>query len=157
MEITLYKNYSAFNRLDKDLRDPVTYTNVIIKGDLSHENPVLLLTRGANDYFVGYNFLYCKELDAYYNARITLKAGNLVEISCDIDPSTFKTQIRGITAFVERQENVFDPYINDGMLPISQGSIIEAIDGGEVGQTGDTRTLYITCIGTGDIPETTEE
>lgn len=153
MEITLFKNYSAFNRLDKDLREPITYSNVTIKGDLSHENPVLLLTRGDNDYFVGYNFLYCKELDAYYNARITLKAGNLVEITCSVDPSSFKEAIRGLTAFIERQEYVYNPYMNDSLTPISQGSIIETIDAGAVGQTGDTRALYITCIGTGDIPD----
>lgn len=153
MEITLFKNYSAFNRLDKDLRDPITYSNVIIKGDLSHESPVLLLTRGDNDYFVGYNFLYCKELDAYYNARITLKAGNLVEITCNVDPSSFKEAIRGLTAFIERQEYVYNPYMNDSLTPIAQGSIIETIDAGTVGQTSDTRSLYITCIGTGDEPD----
>lgn len=147
MEIILYKNYSAFNRLDKDLKDPITYDNVTIKGDLSHENPVLLLTRGANDYFVGYNFLYCKELDAYYNARITLKNGNLVEIVCNIDPSSFKDQIRGLTCFVERQQNVYNPYMNDPLTPISQGSIIDTIEVGEVGNSTDARAIYLTCIG----------
>lgn len=144
LHIVLYKNHSAFNRLDKVLTDPIPF-EVQIKGTLTHENPVFVLTRGDNDYFVGYNFLYCQELDAYYNARITVLQGGLAQISCNIDPSSFKGQIRGLNAFVERQEYVNNPYINDGLLPVAQGSIIDTIDVGAVGNA--TSTMYLTCIG----------
>lgn len=144
MEITLFRNFSAFNRLDKVLKDPITKT-VTFKGSISHENPVFILTRGENDLYVGYNFLYCKELDAYYNARITILQGGLAQIDCSIDPSTFAGQIRSINAFVERQENVYNPYFNDPLLPIAQGSVIEALDVGLVGN--ETSTMYLTCIG----------
>lgn len=153
MNITLYKNFSAYNRLDKNITDPISRT-VTIKGSLSHENPVFILTRGEGELFNGYNFLYCEDLDAYYNARITVLQGGLAQIDCSIDPSTFKRQIRGLNAFVERQEHVYNPYFNDSMLPIAQGSVIEAIDVGQVGNTSGT--MYLTCIGgiDGADPET---
>lgn len=146
MEITLYKNYSAFNRLDKDIRQPITRT-VTAKGILSHENPTFILSRGENEYYNGYNFLYCRELNAFYNAKLTILQGGMIQIDCNIDPSTFKNDIRGLICFVERQENVYNPYFNDTMLPIAQGSIIDTIDVGQVGENANVRHTYLTCVG----------
>ena len=146
MELILYKNFSAYNRLDKDLRDPITRT-VTVKGTLSHENPVFILTRGENGYLNGYNFVYVPDLQAYYNATLTVLQGGLIQIDCNIDPSTFKNAIRGLTCFVERQENIYNPYFNDPMLPIAQGSIIDAIDVGQVGENANVRHTYLTCVG----------
>lgn len=144
MHITLYKNHSAFNRLDKVLTDPIEL-DVQFKGSISHENPVFILTRGEHKYFVGYNYLYCEELNAYYNARVTVLQGDLAQFSCSIDISTFKNEIRALNCLVARQENVNNPYINDGLLPIAQGSIIETIDAGQVGNS--TPSIYLTCVG----------
>lgn len=144
MHITLYKNYSAFNVMDKILRDPIS-VEVTVKDNLSHENPVFVLSRGNNGYLDGYNFLYCQELDAYYNARITVLQGGLARIDCNIDPSTFKGQIRALSAFVERQEYEYNPYMYDPLLPIVSGSVVKTKDCGAVGNASST--MYLTCIG----------
>lgn len=74
--------------------------------------------------------------------------GGLAQIVCSIDPlMSHRNEIYGLTCFVERQENITNPYFTDPLLPIAQGTIIEAIDVGAVGSASDTRTMYFTCIG----------
>lgn len=74
--------------------------------------------------------------------------GGLAQIVCNIDPlMSHRNEIYGLTCFVERQENITNPYFTDPLLPIAQGTIIEAIDVGAVGSASDTRTMYFTCIG----------
>ena len=145
MEITLYKTRSDRKSVTKSVTDGVT-RSVTLKGSYQVETPVFMLSRGDNEYFNGYNYLYCKELNSWYYAELTLMPGNMVQIACSIDAlMTHRDEIYGLNCMIERQEFVFNPYINDSMMPVSQGSIIEAIDVGAVGD--NSRTMYLTCIG----------
>lgn len=129
----------------KSVTDGVT-RSVTLKGSYQIENPVFMLTRGDNEYFVGYNYLYCKELNSWYYAELTLMPGNLIQISCSIDPlMTHRAEIMGLNCMIDRQEYVYNPYITDSMIPVAQGSIIDVLDVGAVGNV--TRTMYFTCIG----------
>lgn len=145
MEITLYKTRSDRKSVTKSVTDGIT-RSVTLKGSYQVENPVFMLSRGENEYFNGYNYLYCKELNSWYYAEITLMPGNMVQIACSIDAlMTHRAEIYGLNCMIERQEFVFNPYINDSMMPVSQGSIIDAVDVGVVGDS--SRTMYLTCIG----------
>lgn len=146
MVITLYKNISDARVVDKVLTEPIN-KDVTRKDSWSIETPSFTVTIGENEgYLLGYNYCYIPAFKRYYMARITLANGGLAVISCDVDPlMSFKQGIRGLTAMIDRQEYVNNPYINDGMLPIAQGSVIDTIDVGQVGNS--TSTFYLTCVG----------
>lgn len=148
MLITLYKNSSDPKKVLKNITDGVTF-NVTLKGTCNIENPVFVLTRINNSLFVGYNYIYCKEFNRYYYARISIDAGGLMTISCTIDPlMSYASAIRSLTCLVERQESYYNPYLVDDGITMTQGSVVNAI---KVGQVGDsTSKIYVTCIGAVD-------
>lgn len=150
MTITLYKTNSPRNAVNKVLNDPVT-RDITPKGSYSIENPVFTLHRGENEYFVGYNYAYIDELKSFYWVELSINAGVLV-VTCAIDAlMTHRDEISGLTCYIERQEYIFNPYINDPLTPIAQGSIIDVLN---VGDVGGTRTMYLTCIGGVETPTT---
>lgn len=153
LNLTLYKTSSPTMALDKVLEAPIP-----LQGDLKHAcsvtEPVLTIARDDNSFLIGYNYAYVAEFKRYYFMKVTLEMGGLATITLTVDPwVTFRAGIRNLTCYVERQENVYDPYFHDDAVTVAQGSIIEAIDVGSVGST--TRSIYITCVGASE--EETDE
>lgn len=146
MVITLYKTRSDRKAVNKALADPKTFT-VTLKSTIDVDSPVFMLTRPSDDdLLIGYNYLYWEETNSYYYARIRLLQGGIAEISCDVDSlMTHKSEIYGLKCYVERQENVYNPYMVDSVLPVPAGSIIDTKELSF--PAGNTRTIYFTCVG----------
>lgn len=159
MEITLYKNLSDTRVVSKALAEPIVKT-VTLKGACDVVAPVFELVRDPLEgYYNGYNYLYVKELNRYYYVNITLGEGGILILRCTLDPlKTYDSQIRNLTAYVERQEGIYNPYINDPLVPIAQGTQIKAYDFGSPHGANDTYNIFITCIGATDSePEAVDE
>lgn len=148
MIVKLYKTNSDPRDVDKILYSEIS-VDAMLKGECSVTNPLLMLQKGSHGFFAGYNYLYIPELGRYYFIdNIAFLPGNYIDISTHVDVlMSFKTQIRGINAFIERQEYVFNPYMNDNLTPIAQGSIIDVLDVGQVGNNTNVRNIYLTCVG----------
>lgn len=144
--LTLYKCNSDPKVVSKSLSGGITY-NATLKHTCNVLNPVFIIDRGEHGYFNGYNYLYCAELNRYYFVDLSIETGGLMTLSCSIDVlMSYGGQIRGLNCFVERQENIYNPYASDPLMPIVNGSIIDARDVGAVG-SATSRTMYLTCIG----------
>lgn len=144
--IILYKNYSSPETVFKNIGSPVN-VSVTLKGEVSLERPTFLIESGSNGFFVGYNYLYCPEFGRYYYAKFFTEPGGLIRIECVVDPIyTFKTGITSLNCLVGRQENFYDPYLNDPLLPVESSSHVEAIEVNSVGLASGSQ-LFLTCIG----------
>ena len=156
MELILYKCSDDVKKVFKNPREPKTY-DVALKGNYNKDNPVFMLTRPSDDYYLnGYNYAYFPTFGAWYWVELTMCAGGLCQVSCSIDPlMTNRNSIAGLTCLVSRQEKYYDPYLSDPLLPIAQGGVIKASNVGTVGES--TSNIYITCIGAYTPEEATNE
>lgn len=145
--VKLFKTTSDDREVNKILLSEKNIDNVTLKGETSLTRPSFMLRKGENGFFTGYNYLYCPELSRYYYIdNITFMPGDFVTLECSVDVlMSFASQIRGLTALVERQESIYNPYLNDNGITVTQGSIIKAVDVGAVGN--ESYTTYFTCIG----------
>lgn len=151
MTITLYKNLSDNKVVSKNIVEGPSYT-VTIKRDCSVEEPYFLLEKSTTD-IADYNYLYCPDFHRYYYIRKRrIVMGGMFEIECFVDAlKSFSVGIRNLQAIVDRQEFIFNPYLEDAGICITQGSVITPIKGSKVGE--DTYSIYLTAVGSYDAPE----
>lgn len=145
--VKLFKTTSDNREVNKILSAEKNIDNVTLKGETSLTRPSFMLRKGENGYFTGYNYLYCPELSRYYYIdNITFMPGDFVSLECSVDAlMSYAGAIRSLTALVDRQESIYNPYLDDSGIVITQGSVIKAIDVGLVGDA--TYTTYMTAIG----------
>lgn len=142
----LYKTASDADTVNKYITAPIV-KSITPKGAYQIEHPSFTLHREEDEYFIGYNYAYIKELNSYYWVEITI-AGALAVVNCNIDAlMTHAAEIRGLNCLVDRQENVYNPYIPDPLYPLQSGSIVEVMDVGAVTGSSDVRSMYLTCVG----------
>lgn len=146
MKLTLYKNESDNRVVSKVIKDDMVVMGEL-KDSCSVTNPTFILAKSTRNFFSGYNYLYCEELNRYYYIDdMVFSLGHQVVITCTVDVlMTYADEIRNLTTVVDRQESINNPYIEDAGMTIAQGSVIKAIDVGAVGD--DSYTCYITSIG----------
>lgn len=113
MTLTLYKNNSEQNAVTKSLTQVQTMTGTLRNGT-SIIDPVVLVSDIAN--ISGVNYCKINEFNRYYFINnIKSVNNNLWELSCHVDVlQSFATEIRAQSGIVERQENYFNLYLNDG-------------------------------------------
>ena len=111
MHITLLRNNSEKNKLNKSLSDAITLTGTL-KDETSIINPVVLmeLSNPSN-----YNYAYIPEFNRYYfiNDIVSVKNG-LWRISLTVDVlESFKDSIMNVSAIISDTENIgLDKYMS---------------------------------------------
>ena len=118
--IVLQTNTSEKNRLDKTITD-ITTVSGVLKDDTSIINPVFHVVGNLSNY-TGCNYMTVEAFGrSYFVTDIRSVNGGFVEIAghCDV-LSTYKTQIRGNNAILNRSENNWNLYLNDGSLRVYQ-------------------------------------
>lgn len=127
MNIVLMLNNSEPERVTKDLQTLVTLTGSLKEGT-SVINPIILLqgTPATVQQIVTSNYLHVPDFGRYYFIRdISSVRTNLWEISCHVDVlQTYATQIKAQTAIIQRQENKWNLYLNDGSFKVYQNPIV---------------------------------
>lgn len=113
MEIILYNNTSENNKVGKTLTNETT-----ISGSLRETtdiiNPTLLLEYDARDY----NYIYIPLFSRYYFiTKVESVRTGLWRIYCNIDVlESFKTEIKNLTAIIDKQKIVGNQYKDDGTI-----------------------------------------
>ena len=114
--ISLYVNNSESNKLDKDISLITTLTGKLIN-ETSIIEPSILIDINLIS-LVRCNYFYISEFDRYYfiNDIISIN-NNIVQITGHVDVLTsFKSEIRLNSAIIQKSENNWNLYLNDGSI-----------------------------------------
>lgn len=129
MNLHLYINHSDANVVDKDLTPLFTETvgqqNIdvglpgTLKEDCSIIDPIITIDSSvlsmAN--IADMNYAYIPEFERSYFIRNMVFRGKLLEIQMHVDVlSTYKGNIRALSAIIARQEKKYNLYLQDGLL-----------------------------------------
>lgn len=151
MQVILYKTNSDPRKVDKYLYggdgNNGMSIDCVIKGECSITHPQLLFSRENRGWYSDYNYCFIPDFNRYYYIdNITFMPGNYAVFDTSIDVlMSHKNAIRNLTVMIERQENIYNPYIIDDGIVITQGSYKKVIDVGAV--TSDSTKIYLTAIG----------
>ena len=120
MNITLYKNMSEYNDVDKDLTTLGAVTGTLREGS-SMLDPVINFS-GLSTYIANLNYAYIQEFGRYYYVSdVEYVRNDLWRVSMHVDVLyTYRTQIRNNYAIIERNENLYDLKLNDGLFRTQQ-------------------------------------
>lgn len=114
MQITLYKN---FNKRINSTKRPSggTTVDVVFKDNTNVESPTFLIDG------VDLDVNYCHAFGHYYYINdITVGNRNIYELHCTQDVlATYKNDIAGLSAFVERSASAKDEFLIDGLATAS--------------------------------------
>lgn len=143
MQIFLYKNVSESTKLDKTLENAIELTGVLREG-CEVSNPSVLVTGGN---LATYNYMYIPEFNRYYfiSDIVSVKNG-LWQIGGHVDVLTsYKTQLRNLSAVVARQENTYNLNLNDPDWKVyaNKQVLTRYFPSG----FADTGTYYLTVVG----------
>ena len=149
MKIILYKSIADNRLLDKSSKITVidTIDTAHIKDDTSIISPSIILSYKKISTLKKCNYLYIPSMGRYYYVNdIVLKQGGMYELKCHVDVlMTYKGDIKNITTLILRQENVNNPYIEDGQLLVRANRVYEKHTIGKVGDGTDH--YYLTVNG----------
>lgn len=154
--IIFYNNSAEPNRLDKTnyLQNPTTFTGVL-RSETDIVNPSILLEKSTFQQFTtgtltfnsiysdvnlsipgssehdifDYNYCYIETFKRYYFVVgiISVKEGLWeINLTCDV-LMTYKDQILQQTAFIDRQENIYDEEIVDSNRVYEEGVDVEVL------------------------------
>ena len=127
--MTIY-TWSNFSKRENSTKTPTGGTShtVTLKAGCSIERPVFILS--SSDYSINYVQAFNRY---YFVTDINMLTNSHMELICDIDVgATYKSDIGGYTAFIERSETYSDPMIPD---PYVTGKNDEIIMGGTYGSS----------------------
>lgn len=153
MSVTVkcYTNLSDRRMANKAL-ELIASKNCEFKGDVDVLRPVLLLTGDASDYSLC-NYVQIPDLHRYYYATVKSVPGGMVEISCSPDPltSAWHLGLADLYAVIERQQEQFNLYLNDGTLKAYANDLIQTkkftlpspVPTGEIGGFGSPQYVVI--------------
>lgn len=113
MTITLYRNSSDINVVDKSISSLLTLTGTL-RSESSIISPTILVEDNSNT-VVSSNYLYIPEWNRYYYITDieSIRTG-LWAISAKVDVlMSFRQGIRGCSAIIARQENEYNLYLDD--------------------------------------------
>lgn len=113
MNIVLYKNNSAKNKIDKSLTQVGNIISGTLKNDCSVSDPVIMFELTS---FPEANYMYIAAFNRYYFIRdIVNNNKNMWTISAHVDVlNSFKTDIKELTVILEETEKTgADNYIDN--------------------------------------------
>lgn len=122
ISITLMRNYSDINVLDKNTENLSTVSGTL-KNKTSILNPVIQI-QGALP--TGCNYMYIADFGRYYFVDDISSVSNpIFEISAHVDVlTTYADQIRSCRGIIARQQNNWNLYVDDGAFKTYQNEII---------------------------------
>lgn len=151
-ELDLYRNTAERNRVDKT--EYLTLQGRLqgaLRDECSLTSPVITIE--LND-MPSFNYVYIdKFLRWYYVTDIKSLRANLWVISLSVDVlMTYKDGIYNCSAFIDRNEEDYDPFIVDNKLPLKQGQTITEYTLNNTVFTDGTGQFLLTgvLVGTGD-------
>ena len=113
LTVKFYTNNSDKRVAVKNLTE-ITSKDCELKGDCSITDPVLIVTGDAATYSLC-NYMYIAAFHRYYFAEVTSLPGGLLQISGKVDAlSSAWPYIKGSKCVIERQQENFNLYLNDG-------------------------------------------
>ena len=120
MTVILYTNLSENNAVDKNLTQLVSLSGTL-REQSSIINPTINIA-DIDQYIDRANYAYIQEFNRYYFVtNIESVHNNLWRISLHVDVLyTYRTQIRGNSAIIARNENEYDLLLNDGLFQTQQ-------------------------------------
>lgn len=126
MNVTLCNCTSEANIIGKTITDITTRT-CVIKGDISHESPVIILDYDGTN--IGkINYLKIPEFNRnYFITDIINLTGGRYEIRAHVDVlESFKSQILAMKCIIDKQESdsISNMYLNDGSFVSSEKEFI---------------------------------
>lgn len=123
--VKLYRNLSDRRVADKNL-ELIASKECELKGDVDVVRPELLLTGDAAT-FATCNYVEIEDFSRCYYASVTSVPGGMLRVSCVSDPltSAWKLGLGDLDAVIERQENEFNLYLNDGTLKAYSNDMIQ--------------------------------
>lgn len=123
MNIKLMYNKSEIERVTKDL-EVISDITGSLKDGTSIIDPKIIIqgTPATTQQIVSSNYMYIEDFGRYYFINdISSVRTNLWEVSCHVDVlQTYADQIKAQTAIIQRQENKWNLYLNDGSFKVYQ-------------------------------------
>lgn len=120
MTLTLYKTLSDSITLDKELEQIIILSG-ILREESSIIDPVILI-EDIDDFLPEMNYAYIQEFNRYYYITgIESVRQGLWRVSFHVDVLyTYKDAIRENSGIIERNENLYDLQLNDGLFRTRQ-------------------------------------
>ena len=116
MSVVTYRQVSDNDKLDKEL-----VAVGLMKGNLNHSIGLRSMDLDIEGYGRDFNYVYLPKFSRYYYVdSIELASAEITRLHLKEDVlMSHKDLIRSQTAFIERQENVYDPDLVDEMVKYS--------------------------------------
>lgn len=129
MTINLYTQKSERNNVKKNLGDPVMIFTGTLRNESSLIDPVILIEEDATS-MARVNYMAIPDFQRYYFIRgIRSIRNGLVELTGHVDVlQTYWPVIKTNAALIRRQEQLWNLYINDGVLRAQADSIVETFE-----------------------------
>ena len=120
MTIKTYRFLGDSRKVDKTLTEVSTYSNAVIVGDMSIQNPTISLQLDSFTDVINFNYIYIPELRRYYYlVDSTIREDGFVQLQCKVDVlKSFKADILSSTQYIDRQQNKCTYQLPDGMYNI---------------------------------------
>lgn len=117
MTLKLYTNTSDRNHLDKVITQQGSDISGTLRDDCSIVDPVITIQSITGFSLASCNYAYITEFGRYYYITNIVCTGKLYELHmhCDVLMS-FKSQIRGNSAVIARNESSYNLYLADGVF-----------------------------------------
>lgn len=154
MKVIFFKNLSDNKTCVKELTDPVE-KDIIIKTvpmeGIDIMDPVFIIKMDKSLY--KYNYCYIEDFGKYYYFNTPkVVNNNLLRVNMHVDVlQTYWEEFKGNNAIVDRAENVFNLYLQDGKLPVEQKTIIRRYVTKET--PFDGTSMILLCTGPGGSPD----
>ena len=125
MIIQLYNTTDENVKLDKTLTNKIELTGVL-REPATIINPVVNIQAAA---LPTSNYAYIPDFGRYYFINnITALRNNLFQLDMSVDVlMSYKDKIKELLVTVSRQENVYDDYLVDNMLPLANYEQVETV------------------------------
>ena len=117
MTLKLYTNSSDRNHLDKVITQQGSDISGTLRDACSIVDPVIAIESVTGFNLSSCNYAYISEFGRYYYITNIVCTGKLYELHmhCDVLMS-FKSQIRGNSAVIARNESTYNLYLADGVF-----------------------------------------
>lgn len=119
MTIQLCVTNDPINKVSKNVGVVATLTGTL-REPSSIIDPVITVEHSPT----GFNYCYIPDFKRYYFvSNITVMQNGLIEMSCHVDVlKTYAGDIKSFEAIVQRQENSYNTYLDDGVFKAYQNS-----------------------------------
>lgn len=144
MTVQFFNNTSDNRKMSKNITS-LDSANCQLKESCSLLRPSVILARSSLLRYAECNYMYIPKFHRYYYANVTAMAGDMLEISGNVDVlMTYANQLRALNVTIVRQENLFNDYFVDQQLPIRQTKTIQFA---KIGTYNAGTGMYLTVDG----------